>query len=148
MSGTFVLPARTVTVSPGVRIAGALAVTDTLYKFLALGQNWSDEEQIPRYLNGQKVALEALLSTMQAVDQRVAGVSLVRGDFFSAWTSLRSDEQQALKSALILTRISTNYSPVRWLRYDDVQQISIQSHVPKKCPRVPNQQRKKMILAV
>ena len=104
------LPARTVTVSPGVRIAGALAVTDTLYKFLALGQNSSDEEQIPRYLNGQKVELEALLSTMQAVDQRVAGVSLVRGDLFSAWTSLRSDEQQALKSALILTRISTNYS--------------------------------------
>ena len=56
------------------------------------------------------MALDALLSASQAIDQSVARVSLVSGDLFAVWISLNSDEQQALKSALLLTMVSRNCS--------------------------------------
>ena len=110
LSGEFLLPAQSLHEAPKQRLLAAVYTTDRLFKFLSVKINASDLESIEAYEHGHQVSMKTTVTSTQAVEQRLPGVSLVSADLFAAWTSLRSTQQRDMKSALVMARVSIGYS--------------------------------------
>lgn len=74
--------------------------TDKLFKFLRANANSSDWDSFEQYEHGHETATKTAITSMQAAEQRLAGVSLASADLFAAWTSLTSVR------GLVMARVS------------------------------------------